>query len=145
MALAYVRAAAPGLDWLVAFLFGAAYLVASTHFARLDRRPLYLLSATIGLVLLALAAPLYLGLESRWLPLFWLFEIELILASGVFLRERYFRVLAYLGFVLVFLDVVLVSEVIAAEFRIAHMVAGTVLSLGNVYLLSRTHQFTRHR
>lgn len=135
LALWYVHTTAPGADGAVTFAFGAAYLGAAVHLARRGRRPLHLLSATVGLSLVGLAAPFHYGAAHRWLPVFWFLEVELVLAAGVLLRERYFRALAYLGFAFVVFDLLFRTGVIAPELRLPFLAAGVVLSLGNVYLL----------
>lgn len=95
----------PHADWAVALGYGLAHLAVAFLFQRRDRRGLYLLTATEGLAALALVTPLRLGLHHHLTPLYRLIGIELLLAGGVFLRERYFRRLAYAAFLLTALEI----------------------------------------
>jgi len=112
--------------WLAPLVFGVLYLGGGWRLSRTARRQLYLLSATTALLLLAVAPALYLGLTSRWLTLFWVLEVELVLAAGAFLRERYFRYVAYLGFL------ALAADLLAA--RLSPLLPGGAEAVANARL-----------
>ncbi|MBI5508858.1 MAG: DUF2339 domain-containing protein [Deltaproteobacteria bacterium] len=110
LAMHLVYTLAPPLSFVVALAYGAAYLGAAVWLYRRQRRLAYLLSATMGLMLLGLVSPLRLGFGSYWVPSLRLFGIELLLLAGVLLKERYFRTLAYLVFLATMLEVLLVKN-----------------------------------
>ncbi len=94
----------------VAASFGSLYLGVAWQFRAQQRRPLYLLTATVGLALLAAVSPLKLGLASYWIPVSRLVGIELLLLAGVWLKERYFRGLGYLVYVATVLEVLFIRN-----------------------------------
>ncbi len=93
--------------WTVALAYGLAHLAVAWVFARQGRRIHYLLSATEGLAALALVTPLRLGLAHHLTPVYRLVGLEVLLAAGVFLRERYFRHVAFWGLLLTLADLLL--------------------------------------
>jgi hypothetical protein len=93
-------------SWVAALVCGAVYVLTAWRLARRGERPLYLTSATVGLGALALVTPLRLGLHSQWVPIYRLVGLEVVLAAGIFLKERWFRILACLGFVFTFVEAV---------------------------------------
>ncbi len=135
LAVVYVRAAAPGGEGWVAAVSGLLYLAASWRFGVAGRRPLCRLATTIAVGLIALAPALFLGVASRWLPVFWLLELELLLLAGVLLAERYFRGVAYLGFALVFVDLVFAVGIAGPEMRLPLLLFAAALSLVDTALL----------
>jgi len=70
---------------------------------------MYLLAATEGLAALALVTPLRLGWKSHLVPVYRMVGIEMLLAGGVFLKEKYFRRIAYAAFGLTFLEILFVK------------------------------------
>lgn len=86
-------------DYLFAVpaVLGVCLLVVAAAFARQKRRSQYLLSATLAIGALALVSPLRLGFDHDGLAVYRLIGIEVLFAAGIYLRERYFRSLAYLA------------------------------------------------
>lgn len=92
-------------NWILPLLIGSISLGMAFTLRAQDRRELFKLHATLGLLALSLVGPLRLGFRNGWVPVFRLLGIETLLAAGVFLRERYFRILAYLAFGFSFCEV----------------------------------------
>lgn len=86
------------LRFLAPLVLGVAYLVQAYAFRRQERRWLYLVAGTLALCCLGLVSPLRLGFSNPWVPVLRLIGLQVVLASGIWLRERYFRLLAYLAF-----------------------------------------------
>lgn len=97
-----------GKAWMWALGFGLAYLAFSFAQGRKRRHSLFLLTATEAIAALAFVTPLRLGMHHDLTPILRLLGLELLLAAGVFLRERYFRILAYLGFGFALVELVVV-------------------------------------
>jgi hypothetical protein len=98
-----------GQPWLWPALFGAANLGVAWAYQRRGRRAMYLLAATEGLAALALVTPLRLGWKSHLVPVFRLVGLEMLLAGGVFLKEKYFRRIAYAAFAVTLLELLLLK------------------------------------
>ena len=130
-----VHTLVPRAAWAVAAAFGVLYIACAWLFQTRARRVLYLMSATIGLLALAVVSPLRLGLGNYWVPTLRLFGIELVILAGVLLKERYFRVLGYLAFLYTLIEVLFLKT---------DPVLVTVLGLGfhhRILLLSGTSLF----
>lgn len=125
---------------------GLLYLVSAARSRHLGRRALYELAVAVGIVALLAAPALYLGVGSRWLSVFWLLELELVLVAGVVLRDGFVRGLAHGGFALAALDLALVrtapgvlGPAAAPEaLRLPLLAGGSALALANAYLLRGT-------
>jgi hypothetical protein len=145
LTVVYLRRAGGRGDAIAAVVFGLLYLAAAAHLRRRGRRELYLLSATVGIIALLAAPPLYFGIASRWLSVFWLIELELVLVAGVLLREPYIRGLAHGGFIAVAVDLALVRVapgVLAPgaapnAVRLPLLAGASALALANTFLLRR--------
>jgi len=138
-----LREALPGGNaWLWALGFGLAGLGCAFAHGRNRRHGLFLLTATEGLAALALVTPLRLGLHHELTPLMRLLGLELLLAAGVYLRERYFRILAYCGFGLTFLELMLVRAEVPGPGRALLLGAAALLFLLNAGLLRTWWQET---
>ncbi len=145
LTVVYLRRAGGRGDAIAAVVFGLLYLAGAVRLRRRGRRELYLLSATAGIIALLAAPPLYLGIASRWLSVFWLIELELVLVAGVLLREPYIRGLAHAGFTAVAVDLALVRVapgVLAPgaapdAVRLPLLAGASALALANSYLLRR--------
>jgi hypothetical protein len=98
-----------GHPWVWAALFGVANLGVAWAYHRRGRRAMYLLAATEGLAALALVTPLRLGWKSHLVPVYRLVGIETLLAGGVFLKEKYFRRIAYAAFGITLLEILAVK------------------------------------
>lgn len=92
-----VQRTSPDHTWLVAAGLGAAYMLATWRLGRRGRDLLYRLSPVAGIVALAAAAPLKLGMGSGWVPIWLLLVAQLALVAGVFLRETWFRIGGYVA------------------------------------------------
>ena len=119
--------------WMAAY--GLAHLGAAVIYQRKQERGLYLLTATEGLAALALVTPLRLGLRHHLTPFMRLLGIEALLAGGVFLKERYFRMLAYAAFLLTALEILLFRVHPDGHPFASLLVAGTSVALLNALLL----------
>ena len=131
-----LREALPGGNaWLWALGFGLVGIGCAFAHGRKRRHGLFLLTATEGLAALALVTPLRLGLHHELTPLMRLLGLELLLAAGVFLRERYFRILAYCGFGLTLLELLLIRAEVPGPGRALLLGATALLFLLNAGLL----------
>lgn len=125
-----------GGAWAWALGYGLAHLAAAWAYARQGRRALYLLTATEALAALALVSPLRLGMRNHLVPVLRLVGLELVLAAGVFLRERYFRGLAYLAFAATLVDVlVLRMDPALGSWRLGTLGATSGVLLANAVLV----------
>jgi len=123
------------LGWVWALGVGLAHLGFSFAHGRKKRHGLFLLTATTGLAALAFVTPLRLGLKHQLTPLMRLLGLELLLAAGIFLQERYFRILAYVGFSLTFLEILLLRSTSAGPERTLLLCAAGLLFLLNTTLV----------
>ncbi len=85
----------PEAKWMAAAAFGLLYVATAVMLHGSPRRVLYLLSATIGVASLALVPSLNLGAGNGWVPVWHLLMMQVVLAAGVYLRDRYVRGLGY--------------------------------------------------
>lgn len=131
-----LREASPGgMAWAWAAGIGLTHLGAAFCYGRSRRHPLFLLTATEALAALAFVTPLRLGLHHHLTPLMRLMGLELLLAWGVFLKERYFRILAALGFAATVADLLLFRLGLPAGERSLLLGAGAALLLLNATLV----------
>ena len=84
----------PKLAFGFFLVLGLVYLVLAYFSRRLNRRGSYLLTSTIGAILVVAAIPY--KFSSGHLAFLWLLECEMFLISGYRLREIHFRRLAWL-------------------------------------------------
>ncbi|MBK8794618.1 MAG: DUF2339 domain-containing protein [Holophaga sp.] len=124
-----------GMAWMWALGFGLAHVGFAFAHGRKRRHGLFLLTATEALVALAFVTPLRLGLHHELTPLMRLVGLEMLLAAGIFLRERYFRILAYSGFGITFLELLAVRLRVPGPGRTLLLGAAVVLFLLNALLL----------
>lgn len=138
-----VQRTSPDHTWLVAAGLGAAYMVASWRLGRRGRDLLYRLAPVAGMVAIAAAVPLKLGLGSGWVPVWLLLVAQLALVAGVLLREAWFRVGGYAALAAV-LGVVtgahlglipLTAGWTTDPFRTPVLLAAAFLCLADAYLL----------
>jgi len=122
--------------WGWAAIYGLLHLGIAALYFRRGSRGLYLLTATEAIAALALVTPLRLGLRNQLTPLMRLLGIELVLAAGVFLKERYFRLLAYGAFTLTGLEILVFRlDPGQGEARLVLLGAAAGLALLNAGLL----------
>lgn len=126
---------AKGGAWMWALGFGLAHLAAAAAYRRKGEHGLYLLTATEGLAALALVSPLRLGLKNQLTPFMRLIGIELLLAAGVFLKERFFRVLAYGAFALTVLEILFIRLDAVGKPDVILLGCAGVLALLNATLM----------
>jgi hypothetical protein len=107
LGVAYVLAVRPDRAWIFPLATGIVYVAGAWAYKNRARRVLYLVSGTLGLVALALVSPLKLGWGSYWIPITRMLGIQVVLAAGMWLRERWFRGVAYFAFLFSFLEVLL--------------------------------------
>ena len=126
----------PTLPWVLALGFGLVHLGIAAAYAKQQKRALYLLTATEAIAALAFVTPLRLGMKNQLTPIMRLVGIELLLTAGVFLRERYFRLLAYGAFALTALDILLTRlPVQTGLWRLALVLSAAFMMISNAALL----------
>ncbi len=130
-----------GHPWMWAAGFGLATLAVAWAYQKQGRRAMYLLAATEGLAALALVTPLRLGWKHHLAPVYRLIGVEVLLAGGVFLKEKYFRAIAYGAFALTLLEI-LVLRLDSSPGTGRTLLLGTAVGIG---LLNSTLLRTRWR
>lgn len=97
---------------------GLLWILCAAWFRHQGRQSLYLFAGTSGLVALGLVTPLRLGLRHHLAPVLRALGLEVLLAAGVTLKERYWRRLAYAGLALTALDALARSAVTFGQARL---------------------------
>ena len=135
-------AVAPSGVWIFPLFFGVVALASSFLFRNQGRRGLFQLQSLLGLMALGITSPLRLGFRNGWLPVLRLLGLEALFAGGVFLRERFFRTVALVGFLLTFVEIFFLRLGIfgsgaPGDVRLATLLVVTFLCLANAFLLRR--------
>jgi hypothetical protein len=135
-------AIAPTLAWILPLLFGVVGFAAAFLLRAQSRRGLFQVQTLLALLALALVGPLRMGFHYGWLPVLRMVGLEALLLTGIFLRERFFRLVAYSGFLLTFLEAFFLRLGFFGtggpeQVRLALLSVATVLSLLDAYLLRR--------
>jgi hypothetical protein len=135
-------AAAPEQVWILPLLYGAAGLCASFLLRARARHGLFKVQSLLALLALGLMGPLRMGFRSGWLPVLRMAGLQALLAAGIHLRERFFRLLAWVGFALTFAEILflrigLFGPGAPDAVRLAMLLAAASLPLLNAFLLRR--------
>ncbi|MBI3130873.1 MAG: DUF2339 domain-containing protein [Acidobacteria bacterium] len=133
-------ATAPTRAWMLPLAYGLLGLPAALLLRSQSRRGLFKVQTLLGLLALGLVGPLRVGFRNGWLPVLRMVGIEALFAAGIFMRERFFRVVALAAFALTFMEIFFLRLGIFGggapeQARLAMLVVVVSLSLLNAYLL----------
>ncbi len=129
-----------GFVWVLPLLYGITGLAASLFLRARSRRGLFKVQALMALLALGLVGPLRMGFQNGWLPVLRMIGVEALLAAGIFMRERFFRIVALAAFVLTFMEIFflrlgLFGGGAPEQVRLSMLGVATGLALLNAFLL----------